>query len=507
MTSSPSILKPSNDYPSVSPGELSYSREDWKQGYRSLRNEFDYWIDEVEGMIPPELNGTLFRNGPGLTDVNGQRLHHPFDGDGMICAIAFRNGRAHFRNRFVKTPEYLTEQREGKICYRGVFGTEKPGGMLANAFDLRLKNIANTQVIYWGGKLLALWEAAQPYALDPRTLDTIGLDNLNGGLKPGESFAAHPWVDPSCALDNGDPCLVNFSISPALSTTINLYELNLSGEMVRKKAHNVPGFAFIHDFAITPNYAIFFQNPVSMNPLPFALGMKSAAQCIQSQPGKPTNIVVISRHRNEPMITVPADIGFVFHHVNAFERDGNLVIDSVCYDSFPVIERDEDYLEVDFDEVAYGKLHRFQVDLAQQTVQKTVIDQRACEFPQVHPEHVGRPYRYTYIGAAYSSTGNAPFQTIWKVDMENPANQQVWSGAPKRFIGEPIFIPRPDGTTEDDGWVLTLVFNAARSKSELIILDARDFSQGPVAVLKLKHHVPYGLHGSFTFDDLGPDEE
>ena len=155
---------------STQPTDLSYNLQDWQKGYRSLPQEHDYWIDEIEGQIPADLNGTLFRNGPGLLDVNGQRIHHPFDGDGMICAISLQNGRAHFRNRFVRTQGYLEEQQAGKILYRGVFGTQKPGGWLANAFDLRLKNIANTNVIYWGGKLLALWEAAEPYRLDPETL-------------------------------------------------------------------------------------------------------------------------------------------------------------------------------------------------------------------------------------------------------------------------------------------------------------------------------------------------
>jgi all-trans-8'-apo-beta-carotenal 15,15'-oxygenase len=66
----------------------SYERNDWKRGYESQPNEYDYWIDDVEGEIPEALQGTLFRNGPGLLEVNGQRLHHPFDGDGMISAIA-----------------------------------------------------------------------------------------------------------------------------------------------------------------------------------------------------------------------------------------------------------------------------------------------------------------------------------------------------------------------------------------------------------------------------------
>ncbi|MEY3223053.1 MAG: hypothetical protein RLZZ203_1909, partial [Cyanobacteriota bacterium] len=62
----------------------SYTLKDWQGGYESLKEEFDYWIDDIEGEIPLDLSGTLLRNGPGLLDINGQRLHHPFDGDGMI---------------------------------------------------------------------------------------------------------------------------------------------------------------------------------------------------------------------------------------------------------------------------------------------------------------------------------------------------------------------------------------------------------------------------------------
>lgn len=92
-----------------------FSREDWLKGYESLKTEQAYWIDEIDGNIPQELEGTLFRNGPGLLDVNGENYGHPFDGDGMICAIAFKDGKAHFANQFVKTPEFLAEQKAGKI--------------------------------------------------------------------------------------------------------------------------------------------------------------------------------------------------------------------------------------------------------------------------------------------------------------------------------------------------------------------------------------------------------
>jgi all-trans-8'-apo-beta-carotenal 15,15'-oxygenase len=487
-----------------------YRREDWQRGYNSLAQEFDYWIDEIDGEIPSELQGTLFRNGPGLLEVNGERIHHPFDGDGMICAIAFQNGRAHFRNRFVKTEGYLAEQVAGKILYRGVFGTDKPGGWLANLLDFRLKNIANTNVLYWGGKLRALWEAAEPHALDPYTLNTLGLDYLEGVLKPGDAFAAHPRIDPASGV-NDDACLVNFSIKPGLSSTITLYEFAPDGKLLQKYAHSTPGFAFIHDFAITPHYCIFFQNPVTFNPLNFLAGMRSAAECIQFHPEKPTKIVLIPRKgawgKESAQLTTPHSVlrafetlsGFVFHHANAFEDGDEVVIDSVCYADLPAVEPEGDFRQTNFDAIAPGNLWRFRVNLHTGAVDRQLLEGRCCEFPVVHPAKVGRSYRYTYLAAAHAPTGNAPHQAVVKVDTHS-SNRALWSAAPWGYVGEPIFVPRenaPDSSNaEDDGWVLVMAFDATRDRSDLVILNAHDLSQ--VARLHLKHHVPYGLHGSFT---------
>lgn len=490
-----------------------FAMEDWQRGYRSLKQESTYEIDDVEGEIPLDLQGTLFRNGPGLLDIFGHPLQHPFDGDGMISAIAFSNGRAVYQNRYVRTEGFVNEQTAKKPLYRGVFGTPKPGGWLANAFDFEIKNIANTQVIYWGDRLLALWEAAEPYRLEPQSLSTIGKDNLNGTLPTGASFAAHPWIDPESARDGGRPCLVNFSIKPGLSTTITVYELSLDGSIVRQYATSVPGFAFIHDFAITPNYCLFFQNPVKFNPIPFVLGLKGAGECISFERDKPTRIIAIPRDGSGAVKTFYADAGFVFHHVNAFEVDGSICVDSVSYTNLPAVPPDQDYKTVRFVGLPPGHLYRFHLDLAQQRVEKTLLSSRCCEFPFVHPSHVGRPYRYLYIGAAHNPEGNAPLQAILKHDLET-GEQQIWSAAPRGFIGEPIFVPRRlkyeqgqpttqyDGA-EDDGWVITLVFNAERDCSDVVILDASNFNKGPIARLHLKHHVPYGLHGSFTPECFG----
>lgn len=482
-----------------SQNQLSYNPQEWQKGYLSQPNEYNYTITNIDGEIPPDLKGTLFRNGPGLLDIGGLPIHHPFDGDGMISAIRFQDGQAHYQNRYVRTQGYIDEQQAKTILYRGVFGTQKPGGFLHNAFDLRIKNIANTQVIYWGGKLLALWEADLPYHLNHQTLETIGLDNLNGILEPGESFAAHPRIDPSSKFNGGSPSLVNFSIKPGLSTTIRIYELDSHGSLLQKYAHTVPGFAFIHDFAITPNYCIFFQNPVKFNPLPYLFGLCGAGQCVHFQTNQPTRIIVIPRDpaQRQNIRHFDAQSGFVFHHANAFEQENQIGVDSICYQSLPGVDPQANFRDTDFNALEPGQLWRFTLDLTTGQVQRQLIESRCCEFPTTHPNSVGRPYRYLYSAAAHNSQGNAPLQAIIKFDLETGL-RQLWTAAPHGFTGEPVFVPRPHATSEDDGWLLTLVYNAQHHRSDVVILDAKNLEKNAIATLHLQHHIPYGLHGTFA---------
>ena len=154
------------------------SKKDWAVGFCTHPEEEAYYVTDVEGEIPAELRGTLFRNGPGRLDRGDHSYAHIFDGDGMLCAFAFDDGRLHFRNRFVRTKEWAEEEAADRLLHRNTFGTQPRGGWTANAFNMIQKNVANTHVVRWGGKLLALWEAAQPYALDPATLETRGIDTL-----------------------------------------------------------------------------------------------------------------------------------------------------------------------------------------------------------------------------------------------------------------------------------------------------------------------------------------
>ena len=113
----------------------------------------------------------------------------------------------------------------------------------------------------------------------------------------------------------------------------------------------------------------------------------------------------------------------------------------------------------------------------------------------VNPEREGLSCRYAWMAVAERETGNDPLQAIKKLDLIS-GERKLWSAAPRGFVTEPVMVPRPGATAEDDGWVLCLIWNGARCASDLVILDAASLAE--LAVLELPLALPYGLHGSFV---------
>ncbi len=106
-------------------GKCVYSHADWAQQYVSVKGEYFYWIDEVEGIIPEDLVGSLFRNGPARFDRGGQKYASLLDGDGYISRFTFLGDqKCHYAGKFVRTKEFVEEESAGKICWRGTFGTQ-----------------------------------------------------------------------------------------------------------------------------------------------------------------------------------------------------------------------------------------------------------------------------------------------------------------------------------------------------------------------------------------------
>jgi len=137
----------------------------------------------------PEVEGTFFRTGPNPQFPPRDPNHHWFAGDGMVHAFRVRDGKVDYFNRYVRTPKFLAEREAGKSLF-GTFGnpmTTDP------AWIGKDSGVANTNVIWHAGKLLALEEGHQPFELDPGTLASRGYLDYAGTAK---RFTAHPKIDP-----------------------------------------------------------------------------------------------------------------------------------------------------------------------------------------------------------------------------------------------------------------------------------------------------------------------
>jgi all-trans-8'-apo-beta-carotenal 15,15'-oxygenase len=460
----------------------------WSAGFRSLLQEHDYRIEDIDGQVPPALRGTLFRNGSGRNQLGGQWFAHWFDGDGMIQAIRFDGEGVRYRNRYVATENYRDESRAGHIMHRG-FGKMRPGGVLANAFRMA-GNVSNTSVTVSDGQLLSLWEGGPPYELDPATLETRGIVDFGGMLK---AFSAHPRIDP----DSGE--LFNFGIDYGRRTTLTPYRLH-RGTMTRLTPVTLPYPLMNHDFVLTEHYLVFCLGPILARPVKFLLGLTSFDAGLHWEGGKPTLILLVPRDGRDAPRFIETDAFFQFHFANGYEEDGSIVLDVARYPDYLTIGRAlRDYWRSDWPAKGMATLTRLRIDLASGKVDsRAYAAGSAHEFPKFHPGRVGKPYRYAYIACNPADRRQGLQQQVARVDLENGAVATHDFG-PDGYAGEPVFIPT-GAAAEDDGVVVAMVFDAAIQRSAIVGLDARDLAARPLFTARLGHHVPYGLHGCFSPD-------
>ncbi|WP_420752923.1 carotenoid oxygenase family protein [Rhodococcus sp. O3] len=454
----------------------------------SLHREHDYTVDEITGRIPDGLRGTLYRIGPGRLDVAGHPVEHIFDGDGMISRLHIDDDGIGFRNRYVRTRSYRRSNRTAEMP-RG-FGTPRRGGPLANALRFPA-NMANTNAIRHGDRLYALWEGGKPHALDPATLDTLGVEDFGGRLKRLGAFSAHPKIDPH----TGD--LYNFGLDFYPRPLIRCYRRTPRGAFTEIAAFPIPKPAFVHDFALTARHLVFVVDPLIVaRPVSMLLGLRSMDHALTFTPEKGTTVVLVPRDGGRP-VQIDHPALFHFHITNAYEDDDTTtVVDVVAHDPDPGWEHWNRHLR-DYRGNAGpafgGILTRLRIDRRNRRITREVLGDRGCEFPQLDPRRTTTAHRYTYLAEASVRGG----------DPDSIATVDHTTGTTRRFVGnpgdtvcEPLFAPASD--TEGDGWLLTVQHSAAERRSRVLILPADRPDAGPVATLGLRHHVPMTFHGTFV---------
>lgn len=459
-----------------------------RRGFDALNTEHDYWLDEIAGGLPTTFSGTLFRNGPGRNRIGGRKFGHWFDGDGMLSRITFSEGRIHYRNRFVRTPKYLEETAAQKILYRG-FGTQKPGGLLAN-IGRPPANVANTSVVYHAGKLLTLWEGGHPWEIDPRTLETIGEYHYGGALKKMWPFSAHGKINPVTRE------YVNFGVQPGKESRINLYRISPAGQLVATGHFPLRAPVFLHDFALTENYAIFFIGPVEFQGIwRFLAGTASLDDCMMFDPRRPTRVMVADLRTMELVVDSEIPAGVFIHFGNSYEEDGRIVTEVTRYPDFAVNNVLRNVFDAEMPNA--GDFWRYSIDLASGSVDGAPVPGLLqCEFPVFDWRRGMQRHRYSWMATMADNGTKIFFNSLQKHDRDTGAVQTHDFG-PGRYTMEPLFMPAHADAAEDEGYLATIVYDYRKDRSEVVVLDAADITK-TVATGTLKHHVPFGFHGCYV---------
>jgi carotenoid cleavage dioxygenase len=431
----------------------------------------------VEGELPRELHGTLYRNGPNPQFAPRGRYHW-FDGDGMIHAFRLRDGRASYRNRWVRTARFALERAAGEALFGGL------GDMTASDPRVAMSspNAANTNVVWHAGRLLALWEGGPPHALDPVTLETFGPHDFAGRLQG--AMTAHPKLDP----ESGEMCFFGYGFAPPF---LRYHVADAQGRLVRSVEIDAPWASMMHDFVVTRRHVIF---PV----FPATIQIESVAQGgspIGWRPELGARIGVMPRDGGSgDVVWFEVDPCYVFHPLNAWD-DGDRVVTEVCrYPRLPLF----DGADTQGLEDLSAKLTRWTLDLASGNAKEEPLDDVAVEFPRLDERFAGLPYRHGYAGGIVPRGGRpAGFNAVVHWDLAK-GSRRDFVVPDEDVVGEPIFVPRRPDAAEGDGFLLVVVYRGAERRSDLVVLDAQNVDRAPLATVKLSHRVPFGFHGNWA---------
>jgi carotenoid cleavage dioxygenase len=415
----------------------------------------------VEGAVPTELRGRYLRIGPNpLSPPDGP--YHWFLGDGMVHGVELGGGAARwYRNRWVRTDEIARALGEQPVS-----GPTPP-----------LYDASNTHVVGHAGRIYALTEGCVPYELSP-TLETVRRVDFGGPLPSG--FTAHPKVDPVTGEMHG---FAYWFAEPYLV----YYVIDASGALVRSEPITIPRPVMMHDFAISREHVLFFDLPVvfdlEVQPFPF-----------RWDDDTPARIGVMPRGGGDADVQwIDIDPCYVFHPMNAYDDAGSIVVDVPKYETMMKHSR------VGPNDGSLPALERWTIDLAAGKVRTDRVDERGQEFPRVNESLLGSRHRYGYAVELVDTRDAFDSARYLKHDFVAGTAAEHDFG-PGRYPSELVFVPSEQGSSEDDGWLIGYVYDATTDRSDLVILDAHEFTAPPVATVHLPARVPFGFHGSWIPD-------
>lgn len=444
---------------------------------------------EVIGEIPTDIDGVYVRNSenPAFGSIG---LYHPFDGDGMIHTMSFRDGRASYRNRFVRTKGLMAEIEAGRPLWAGIAGDPADSTRPGWGAHGRIKDASSTDVVVHAGKILStFYQCGEGYRLDPYTLEQHGTE----GWVPLDGISAHPKLDEK----TGELLFFNYSTHwPYMHYGV----VGPDNQLKHYIPVELPGPRLPHDMAFTKNYSIIADLPLFWDPKVLAAG-RHAARFYRDLP---TRFAIIPRYGSPDEIRwFEAEPTYVLHWMNAWEEGDEIVLDGYFQEDpapKPIATDFPDprlgQLMAYVDEASFRpKLHRWRFNLKTGETTETHLDDRLLEFGSFNQQYAGDKSRYLY--STFTKPGWFLFTGLVKHDMETGTSQTLELGE-GRFGSETPFAPRIGATSEDDGYLVSFVTDMNENRSECVLIDAQDIEAGPVCRIILPHRISSGTHATWA---------
>jgi len=462
-----------------------------------FRFEGDLYDLEVEGQIPGELDGTFYSVGPDQAFPPKMGDANPFNGDGFVRAFTIKDGHCDLKLRYVMTDRLKAE----RAARRGLFGNYRNRFSDDESVQNVNRAVANTNVVHHNGKLLAMKEDQQPYSLDPQTLETLELFNW-GGQMEATSFTAHPKID----WATGDLYGYAYAAKGEATDDIAIYSFDKHGNKTWEVWFKSPYPGMIHDCAISENYIILPLMPQVMD----LERIKAGGILFQWEPALDQVYIVCPKGGDASDVRFfHAPNAMPGHVINAFDDNGTLYLDlPVALDNvfwfFP--DKDGKFPPPG----SFGtEVTRWSFDMNDKNSKAvpSVMSTLAAEFPHCDDRYVGKPYKYGFMQASdhtqpYDADRAGPimgffFNTFLTMDMST-GKHDGWFAGDTSSTQEPVFAPKSADAPEGDGYVMGIVNRRAENRCDLVILDAMNMSDGPVAKIKLPIRLKYGIHGNWV---------
>jgi carotenoid cleavage dioxygenase-like enzyme len=435
----------------------------------------------IVGALPPELRGMFVQNAsnPRFDPLS---LPHWFDGDGMVHGVELRDGKATYRNRYIRTAAWQAEDAAGHALTPGLLG---PLDLSRAEAD---KDTANTDLVWFRDRLLATWWlSGQPYRIAVPGLETVGPERFDGTLDV--PMCAHPKVDPR----TGELVFLDFDAYGRHPLRHGI--IGADGRLRELREVEGARATLYHDLAITERFTVVPDLPLRYDPERLARGKRRP----RFDADQPARFGLVPRDGG-PVRWFEASSCFSYHMINAWEEvraDRTIVHLLGCRITEPLPTRPREE-EADIPRLFFLRLeptlYRWSFDLATGRTSEAQLDDVLTEFPRMDDRCLGASARYAFSPHIWRGPTLA-FDGIIKYDLHSGGSETLRWGE-GRLGAEVVFAPRGEGS--DDGWLLTFVTDLEGRASELVVVDAQDVQAGPVARVQMARRVPLAFHAEWV---------